>query len=154
MSTQERYLNPFTDFGFKKLFGTEVNKDLLIHFLNAVLPKTAQISTLTYLKNEHVGHSAMDRKVIYDLYCENEKGEKFIVELQKARQKYFKERTIFYSTFPIQEQSKQGEWDFELSAVYSISILNFLVDDNSYATKNDKERTKASVKDDSKTDGY
>ncbi len=84
----------------------------------------------------------MDRKVIYDLYCENEKGEKFIVELQKARQKYFKERTIFYSTFPIQEQSKQGEWDFELSAVYSISILNFLVDDNSYATKKQQRKSK------------
>ncbi|WP_375561646.1 Rpn family recombination-promoting nuclease/putative transposase [Bernardetia sp. OM2101] len=146
MSTQEKYLNPFTDFGFKKLFGTEVNKDLLIHFLNSVLPDNVKISTLTYLKNEHVGHSAMDRKVIYDLYCENEKGEKFIVELQKARQKYFKERTIFYSTFPIQEQSKQGDWDFGLNAVYSVSILNFLIGDNSYATKQKKIKEKASVK--------
>ncbi len=108
MSTQEKYLNPFTDFGFKKLFGSDVNKDLLISFLNEVLPKNAQISDLTYLKTEHLGHSELDRKVVYDLYCENAEGEKFIVELQKARQKNFKERTIFYSTFPIQEQAKKG----------------------------------------------
>ena len=146
MSTQERYLNPFTDFGFKKLFGTEVNKDLLISFLNAILPKEATISDLTYLKSEHLGHSAMDRKVIYDLYCENSKGEKFIVELQKARQKYFKERTIFYSTFPIQEQSKKGDWDFHLNAVYSVSILNFLIDDNSHAIKSQKREEQAPVK--------
>ncbi|WP_291725907.1 Rpn family recombination-promoting nuclease/putative transposase [Bernardetia sp.] len=146
MSTKERYLNPFTDFGFKKLFGTEVNKDLLIHFLNAVLPDNVEISELTYLKTEHLGHSALDRKVVYDLYCESPDGEKFIVELQKARQKFFKERTIFYSTFPIQEQAQQGDWDFELKAVYSVSILNFLIDDNSYATKQQKRIEKAPVK--------
>ena len=76
MSTQEKYLNPFTDFGFKKLFGSEVNTDLLISFLNEVLPEKAQIKNLTYLKSENLGRSAMDRKVVYDLYCENEKGEK------------------------------------------------------------------------------
>jgi predicted transposase/invertase (TIGR01784 family) len=99
MSTKEKYLNPFTDFGFKKLFGSDVNKDLLISFLNAILPKGVKIARITYLKTEHLGHSKIDRKVVYDVYCENEQGEKFIVELQKARQKYFKERTIFYSSF-------------------------------------------------------
>jgi predicted transposase/invertase (TIGR01784 family) len=126
MSTQEKYLNPFTDFGFKKLFGSEVNNELLISFLNEVLPEKAQIKTLTYLKSENLGRSAMDRKVIYDLYCENEKGEKFIVELQKAKQKFFKDRTIFYSTFPIQEQAQRGDWNFQLKAVYTVSILDFV----------------------------
>lgn len=126
MSTQEKYLNPFTDFGFKKLFGSEVNTDLLISFLNEVLPAKAQIKTLTYLKSENLGRSAMDRKVIYDLYCENEKGEKFIVELQKAKQKFFKDRTIFYSTFPIQEQAQRGDWNFQLKSVYTVSILDFV----------------------------
>lgn len=126
MSTQEKYLNPFTDFGFKKLFGSEINSDLLISFLNEVLPAKAQIKTLTYLKSENLGRSAMDRKVIYDLYCENEKGEKFIVELQKAKQKFFKDHTIFYSTFPIQEQAQRGDWNFQLKAVYTVSILDFV----------------------------
>ena len=147
MSTQEKYLNPFTDFGFKKLFGTEVNKDLLISFLNEVLPEDVKIVHLTYLKTEHIGHSELDRKVVYDLYCENEKGEKFIVELQKARQKNFKERTIFYSTFPIQEQAKKGvDWEFDLKAVYTVSILNFLLDDNSVAAKKKKIKANAPVK--------
>lgn len=147
MSTQERYLNPFTDFGFKKLFGSEVNKDLLISFLNEVLPKGVKIVNLTYLKTEHVGHSEVDRKVVYDLYCENDKGEKFIVELQKAKQKYFKERTIFYSTFPIQEQAIRGtDWEFDLKAVYTVSILNFLLDDNSLKAKKKKRKEKVPVK--------
>lgn len=146
MSTKERYLNPFTAFGFKKLFGSEVNKDLLISFLNAVLPPEATISQLTYLKTEHLGHAPADRKVVYDLYCENESGEKFIVELQKARQKFFKERTIFYSTFPIQEQAQQGDWDFELKAVYTVSILDFLIDDNSQEAKKAKIEAQTAVK--------
>ena len=148
MSTQERYLNPFTDFGFKKLFGSEVNKDLLIHFLNAVLPKEAEITRLKYLKNEHLGHARLDRKVIYDLYCENQAGEKFIVELQKARQKFFKERTIFYSTFPLQEQAITGDWNFNLKAVYTVSILDFLIEDNSddKQQKVEQEDVKATVK--------
>ncbi len=146
MSTQERYLNIFTDFGFKKIFGSKVNKDLLIHFLNSILPKEAEITHLTYLKTEYLGHSELDRKVIYDLYCENEKGEKFIVELQKARQEHFKERTIFYSTFPIQEQAKAGDWNFDLKAIYTVSILDFLIDDNSYSAKKEKIKAKADVK--------
>ncbi len=146
MSTKEKYLNPFTDFGFKKLFGSEVNKDVLINFLNSILPQEVEITHLTYLKTEHIGHSEIDRKVVYDVYCENKKGEKFIVELQKARQKYFKERTIFYSTFPIQEQAITGDWNFELKAVYTVSILDFLIDDNSYAAKKKKIDENTSVK--------
>ncbi len=98
----------------------------MISFLNEVLPPKAQIKNLTYLKSENLGRSAVDRKVVYDLYCENEKGEKFIVELQKAKQKFFKDRTIFYSTFPIQEQAQRGDWNFQLKAVYTVSILDFV----------------------------
>ena len=126
----EKYLNPFTDFGFKKLFGEEVNKDLLIDFLNTLLVGEQQIKDLTYLKNEHLSSNYNARKGIFDLYCENEKGEKFIVEIQKAKQDFFKDRSVYYSTFPIQEQAKQGKWNFELKAVYTIGILNFIFEDH------------------------
>ena len=106
---QDRYLNPFTDFGFKKLFGTEANKDLLIDFLNSLFQGEEVIKTLEFKKQEQLGESEIDRKAIFDLYCENEKGEKFIIELQKAKQKFFKERTLFYATFPIQEQNQRGD---------------------------------------------
>ncbi len=123
---KEKYINPFTDFGFKKLFGEELNKDLLIDFLNELLKdEQGKIKNLTYMKTEQLGATEVDRKAIFDLYCENEKGEKFIVELQKTKQNFFKDRTVYYSTFPIREQAKRADWDFELKAVYTIAILDF-----------------------------
>ena len=127
---QERYVNPYTDFGFKKLFGSEVNKDLLISFLNALLHEEQQIVDITYLPNEHIGEFELDRKSIFDVYCQNDKGEHFIVEMQKAEQKFFKDRSVFYATFPIREQAKRGEWDYSLKAVYTVGILNFVFDED------------------------
>ena len=126
---RDRYVNPFTDFGFKRLFGEEPNKDLLLDFLSELLRKEkGNIKEITYLKNEHLSHIG-ERKAIFDIYCENEEGEKFIVELQKAKQDFFKDRSVFYSTFPIREQAVRGDWNFELKAVYTIGILDFLFDD-------------------------
>jgi predicted transposase/invertase (TIGR01784 family) len=130
MTLKDKYINPLTDFGFKKLFGIEPNKELLIDFLNQLLPAVHQIKNLTYTKNEHLGGSEYERKAIFDLYCESQSGEKFIVEVQKAKQNFFKDRSVYYSTFPIQEQAKKGDWDFELSAVYTIGILDFVFDDH------------------------
>ncbi len=137
------YLNPFTDFGFKKLFGEEYNKDLLIDFLNQLLKKEqGRIKTLTYLKNEHLGRSEADRRAVYDLYCESEQGEKFIVEIQKSKQKFFKDRVLYYSTFPIIEQARAGDWNFELKAVYTVAILDFIFDED----RDDAEKYRYDVK--------
>ena len=133
MLTQERYINPYTDFGFKKLFGTEMNKDLLISFLNALFRGHEVIHDVTYLNSEHLGASYIDRKAIFDVYCENEQGEKFIVEMQKAEQNYFKDRSVYYATFPIREQAIRGDWDFQLKAVYTVGILNLVFPDDEYS---------------------
>ena len=103
-----KYINPFTDFGFKKIFGEEAGKPLLIDFLNALLPQQNKIADLNFKNTEQPGQKDADRRAVYDIYCENENGEKFIVELQKAKQNYFNERTIYYSTFPIREQAEKG----------------------------------------------
>lgn len=124
-----KYINPYTDFGFKKIFGEEASKPQLLDFLNALLPEKDKIVQLTLKNNEQLSTTELDRKAVYDIYCENDKGEKFIVELQKAKQNYFKERTIYYSTFPIREQAEKGEWTYNLSAVYCIGILDFTFDD-------------------------
>ena len=129
---KERYINPYTDFGFKKLFGTEMNKDLLISFLNALFHDEQIIKDVKYLNSEKLGEGLRDRRAIFDVYCENEKGEKFIVEMQKAEQDYFKDRSIYYSTFPIREQAPRGDWDFQLKAVYTVGILNFVFPDDEY----------------------
>ena len=131
--TKERYINPYTDFGFKKLFGTEMNKDLLISFLNALFHDEQVIKDVKYLNSEKLGEGYGDRKAIFDVYCENEDGEKFIVEMQKVEQRYFKDRSVFYSTFPIREQGQRGsDWDFNLKSVYTVGILNFVFPDDEY----------------------
>lgn len=124
-----KYINLFTDFGFKKIFGEEASKPLLIDFLNALLPQPNKIVDLSFKNTEQLGQTDADRKAIFDIYCENEVGEKFIVELQKAKQNYFKERTIYYSTFPIRDQAEKGEWNYNLKAVYCVGILDFTFDD-------------------------
>jgi len=122
----EKYINAFTDFGFKRIFGTEPNKDLLIDFLNQLFsPENKKIVSLTYLPSERLGQITGDRSGVFDIYCETEKGEKLIVEMQKARQDFFKDRSVFYSTFPIQDQAIKGEWNFKLNAVYTVGILGF-----------------------------
>ncbi len=125
---KDKYVNPYTDFGFKKLFGTEINKDLLISFINSLLHGREVVKDLTYLNTEHLGISETDRKAVFDVYCENEKGEKILVEMQRGIQQYFKDRSLYYATFPICEQGQKGEWDYQLKAVYIIGILNFTFD--------------------------
>lgn len=92
-----RYINPYTDFGFKKILGEEASKPLLMDFLNALLPEKNQIIDLTFKNTEPLGLTDLDRKAVDDSYCENDQSEKFIVELPKAKQNYFKERTIYFS---------------------------------------------------------
>lgn len=130
-----KFINPFTDYGFKKLFGEEASKPFLMDFLNSVLPQRHQIADLTLSNSERMGMSDFDRKAIYDIYCQSVTGEKFIVELQRAKQTFFKDRTLYYTTFPISEQALRGDWNYELKAVYCISILDFLFDEH----KDDKE---------------
>ncbi|MCL2327066.1 MAG: Rpn family recombination-promoting nuclease/putative transposase [Bacteroidetes bacterium] len=133
---KDRYIDPFTDFGFKKLFGEECNKELLLDFLNELLhTEEGKIVSLSYLKTERLGISEESRKAVFDLYCENEKGEKFIVELQKTKQTFFKDRTLYYSTFPIVQQAIPGDWSFELKAIYTIAILNFVFDEDKHNTE-------------------
>ncbi|WP_339134239.1 MAG: Rpn family recombination-promoting nuclease/putative transposase [Candidatus Electrothrix sp. GW3-4] len=143
MASKERYINLFTDYGFKKIFGEEPNKNLLLDFLNELLKEEqGEIRDLTYLKTEQLGDTDIDRKAIFDLYCENERGEKFIVELQKSKQNFFKDRALYYSTFPIREQAERGDWNFKLKAVYTVAILDFVFDED----KNQPEKYRYDVK--------
>jgi len=130
-----RYINPYTDFGFKKLFGEEASKDILVDFLNSQLPPEHQIETLEFRDTEQLGMVALDRKTVYDIYCEGANGDRFIVEMQKAPQRFFKDRALFWTSFPIRNQAPKGlvngkTWDFKLNAIYLIAILGFEYDQN------------------------
>ena len=130
---EERYISLLTDFGFKRIFGTKPNKDLLINFLNSLFEGFQVIKDVKYLNSEHVGDVFAERKAIFDVYCENERGEKFIVEMQNAYQKYFKDRSLFYSTFPIREQAPKGaDWNFKLDHVYTVALLNFDLEEDAF----------------------
>lgn len=126
-----KYINLQTDFGFKKIFGSDCNKDLLISLLKALIPERQDIKDIKYLNTEYQGDTFVDRRAIFDVYCESEDGDHFIVEMQNASQAYFKDRAVFYSTFPIRNQAPKGYWDFKLSNVYTIGLLNFEMEDDS-----------------------
>ena len=139
---EERYISLLTDFGFKRIFGTAMNKDLLICFLNSLFNGKQVVKDVSYLNPEHVGDVYTDRRAIFDVYCEGENGEKFIVEMQNAYQTYFKDRALFYSTFPIREQAPKGsEWDFRLNHVYTVALLNFSMNEDAF----DKEKIRHHV---------
>ena len=130
---EERYISLLTDFGFKRIFGTDPNKELLINFLNSLFDGEEVIKDVKYLNSENVGDVYTEHKAIFDVYCENEKGEKFIVEMQNAYQTYFKDRSLFYSTFPIREQAPKGsDWNFCLKKVYVVALLNYKMSDEAF----------------------
>ena len=132
--TEERYISLLTDFGFKRIFGTKPNKDLLIDFLNSLFNGEQVVKDVTFLNSEHVGDVHTDRKAIFDVYCENEHGEKFIVEMQNAYQTYFKDRSLYYATFPIREQAQKGEgWNYKLKHVYVVALLNYDMSDPAFS---------------------
>ena len=88
---------------------------------------------MKYLNSENVGDVYAERKAIFDVYCEDEKGEKFIVEMQNAYQTFFKDRSLFYSTFPIREQAPKGsDWNFCLKKVYVVALLNYKMSDGAF----------------------
>ena len=122
----KKYVDPLVDFAFKKIFGTEPNKDLLIHFLNEVLKGRKVIVDLTYNKNEHPGDLKAEGGAIFDLLCTGDNGENFIIEVQRGRQGYFKERALFYTSRLISTQAPKGrrsDWPYNLTEVYLVAIL-------------------------------
>lgn len=132
--TEEKYISLLTDFGFKRIFGTVPNKELLIDFLNSLFDGEQVIKSVTFLNSEHVGDVFTERKAIFDVYCENEHGDKFIVEMQNAYQTYFKDRSLYYATFPIREQASKGDsWNFKLQHVYVVALLNHDMGDEAFS---------------------
>ena len=125
-----KYINPYTDYGFKLLFGTEPNKDITLELVNALLQGKEVIKSLTLLPTELLGDTKDDRRSVFDVYCENERGEKIVIEMQKADQQWFKDRSVYYSSFPIRQQGVKGQWRFGLKAVDTIGILDFVFDED------------------------
>ena len=121
-----QFINPFTDVGFKRIFGQEINKDLLIDFLNALLEGEKRVKDIRFLDKELLPAYRRDRGVIYDVYCTDESGEQFIVEMQNREQANFRERALYYLSRTVAAQGERGvSWQFDLKAVYGVFFMNF-----------------------------
>ena len=123
-----RFINPFTDTGFKILFGQELSKPLLIDFLNNLLDGKDRVVDLKFLDKERQRIFKGDRGLIYDIYCDTDDGRKIIVEMQNKSQKYFIERSIYYTSQAVSRQGQKGDWDYNFDAVYFVAFMNFKVD--------------------------
>jgi len=133
-----KFINPFTDVGFKRIFGQEISKPVLIAFLNALLSDERKIIDVKFLDKEQVALTNDDRSLIYDIYCETETGEHIIVEMQNKYQPYFKKRSIYYLSRSIVEQGERGrEWNYDIKAVYLVAFLNFKIGDISNEFRTD-----------------
>ena len=125
-----RFINPFTDIGFKRIFGQEFSKPLLLHFLNNLLVGEKEIVDLTFLDKEQPAMYSDDRSLIYDIYCKTTDGEHIIVEMQNNQQPYFKKRSIYYVSEAISRQGERGtDWRYDIKSVYLVAFLNFKIDD-------------------------
>ena len=122
---QPRYPYLMVDYAFRKMFGTEEHKEYMISLLNAVLEGYETIRDLTFVKNDYPGMVRESRSSYLDVHCRNDKGQHIMVEMQNSPQTYFKDRTLYYTTFPLQEQAVKGDWDFKLNGIYTIGLLNF-----------------------------
>ena len=129
-----KYIDLMVDWSFKRVFGTEVNKDILIEFLKVVFPQFA-ITDITYIPTEQLGIMEDDRKAIFDVLCKTEDGKTFLVEMQRGAQEHLFERALYYTSFPIMKQGKKAiakeeeegadPWDFSLDGVFFLGILDF-----------------------------
>ena len=133
-----KFINPFTDVGFKKIFGQEMTKDLLIDFLNDLLVDEKHIIDITFLDKEILPEYMGDRGVIYDIYCITESGEQFIVEMQNKQHVHFRERALYYLSKTVARQGEKGaEWKFDLKAVYGVFFMNFRLDNLPHKLRTD-----------------
>ena len=121
-----KFINPFTDFGFHRIFGQEVHKELLIDFLNQLLKDERHIIDITFLNPIQQPETIEDRGVIFDIHCRDDKGGWFVVEMQNGAQPYFYDRGIYYLSRAISNQGEKGkDWKFSLCPVYGIFLLNY-----------------------------
>ncbi|WNJ17529.1 Rpn family recombination-promoting nuclease/putative transposase [Pontibacter sp. G13] len=126
---KHRFIHLLTDFGFKKIFSSDQNSDLLVHFLNALLPGIQPSKEVFLGPQEQQSFGPKDRKAVFDLHCTNEEGVRMIVEVQQAFQAHFKKRAVFYMIFPILDQAKPGkDWDFNFRPVRIMSLLDFEIE--------------------------
>ena len=133
MSYDFKYADLLDDDVFKLVFGRESTKDVMIEFLNQVIPDR-KIVDLEFIDKEMHPVERDAKGVVYDMFCKTDSGARIIVEVQRRKQPFYPERAIYYSTFQIQRQVEAGADTYGFLPVYVINILNFKMDGNKEST--------------------
>jgi predicted transposase/invertase (TIGR01784 family) len=120
-----KFIDPLTDFGFKRIFANENHKEITIDFLNSILRLNSPIVSIEFQNLEKSGLNSREKKSIFDIFCIDENGREFIVELQRADQKHFVDRSLFYTSKQIVNMGIKGSWDYEIKPVYFLGIMDF-----------------------------
>lgn len=118
-------INPRVDLAFKKIFGVEENKDLLISLINSIVSKEDQVSEVTLLNPYNPKHFKSDKLSILDIKATNQDGKKFNIEIQISDEADYDKRALYYWAKIYTEQLKESEDYSKLSKAIGIHILNF-----------------------------
>ena len=122
-----KFIDPFTDWGFKRIFGQETSKALLIQFLNDLLEGERHVTGLTLKDKEQLPETRDLRGIVYDIHCRTDTGERIIVEMQNHHQERFVDRSLYYASRSIVSQGDTRDWGYRLEPVYTVCFMNFLI---------------------------
>ena len=129
MSYKFKYADLLDDDVFKLVFGRESTKDVMIEFLNQVIPDR-RIKDLDFIDKEMHPVERDAKGSVYDMFCKTDDGSRIIVEVQRRKQPFYPERAIYYSTFQVQRQVEAGAEYYDFLPVYVVNILNFRMNVN------------------------
>lgn len=133
MSYEFKYADLLDDDVFKLVFGRESTKDVMIEFLNQVIPDR-KIVDLEFIDKEMHPAERDAKGVVYDMFCKTDSGARIIVEVQRRKQPFYPERAVYYSTFQIQRQMEAGADAYDFLPVYVVNILDFKMDKHDVGT--------------------
>ena len=122
-----KFIDPFTDWGFKRIFGQETSKELLINFLNDLLEGERHVTVLTLRDKEQLPETRDLRGIVYDIHCRTDTGERIIVEMQNHHQERFVDRSLYYASRSIVSQGETRDWGYRLEPVYTVCFMNFII---------------------------
>ena len=132
VTDMSRFINPFTDYGFKLIMGRNSDGEFLRDFLNELLhdtPEFEPIVNITYECSELTKEHPEGRNVVYDILCTTDGGHRFIVEMQNGSQPFFIDRSDFYVSRSVYAQGVPGRWNFRLLPVYFVALMGFTMDE-------------------------
>lgn len=125
-----KYADLLDDDVFKLVFGRESTKDVMIEFLNQVIPDR-RIADLEFIDKEMHPVERDCKGAVYDMFCKTDDGSRIIVEVQRRKQPFYPERALYYSTFQIQRQVEAGAEEYDFLPVYVVNLLDFEMDKDS-----------------------